>query len=457
MNTHLISKSSFIRGKQCHKSLWLHLNQPEERDEISDAQQRIFDTGHSVGSYAQQLFPGGIDASRGEHQKISEALTYTQELIRNGQKVIYEAAFSDGEILCYMDILVKENGQWCAYEVKASTGVREYQVMDVAFQYYVITRSGLQLADIYLVHLNNQYIRRGEIDVQQLFTRVNMTTTILAMQDQIPGNLDAIQKMLAAGAAPDIEMGFQCTHPYNCDFMEFCRSSSHTESEAITVQPASSPDGYRDQDALDEFKADLEYPLYFLDFETIFPAIPIHDESRPYQQIPFQFSLHVQRVENAAPEHYEFLGTPPADPRPAFIEELLAKLDNAGSIIVWNKTFECTRLKEIARDFPQYEEQIEEILLRVVDLMVPFRRKHLYTPEMNGSYSLKSVLPALVPDLSYDDLEIQEGGTASETYGSLYYDCDPDCISRKRENLLRYCEMDTVSMVKILEYLYSIL
>jgi len=444
MNTHLISKSSFIRGQQCHKSLWLHLNQPEERDEISDSQQRIFDTGHSVGYYAQQLFPSGIDASRGAHEKISEALAYTQELIRNGQSVIYEAAFSEGETLCYMDILVKENGQWRAYEVKASTGVREYQVMDVAFQYYVITRSGLQLADIYLVHLNNQYIRRGEIDVQQLFTRVNMTTTILAMQDQIPGNLDAIQKMLAAGEAPDIEMGFQCTHPYNCNFMEFCRSSSQTEPEATNHQPAS-----RNQDALDEFKADLEYPLYFLDFETIFPAIPIHDESRPYQQIPFQFSLHVQRFENAAPEHYEFLGTPPADPRPAFIEELLEKLGNVGSIIVWNKTFECTRLKEIARDFPQYEEQIEEILERVVDLMVPFRRKHLYTPEMNGSYSLKAVLPAIVPDLSYDNLEIQEGGTASETYESLYYDSDSESISWKRENLVKYCGLDTLSMVRI--------
>lgn len=444
----IISKSSFIRGQQCHKSLWLHLNQPQDRDQISDSQQRIFDTGHSVGSYAQHLFPGGIDASRGAHEKISEALAYTQELISNGQSVIYEAAFSDGETLCYMDILVKEKGQWRAYEVKATTGVREYQVMDVAFQYYVITRSGLQLADIYFVHLNNQYIRRGEIDVQQLFTRVNMITTILAMQDQIPGNLDAIQKMLAVGAAPDIEMGFQCTHPYNCDFMEFCRNSSQSEQEVTNQQPAS-----RNQDALDEFKADLEYPLYFLDFETIFPAIPIHDESRPYQQIPFQFSLHVQRNENAAQEHYEFLGTPPADPRPAFIEELLAKLDNAGSILVWNKTFECTRLKEIARDFPQYEEQIECILERVVDLMVPFRRKHLYTPEMNGSYSLKAVLPALVPDLSYDDLEIQEGGTASEKYESLYYDGDEGSVAQKRENLLRYCELDTLSMVRILELL----
>lgn len=469
MNTHIISKSSFIRGRQCHKSLWLQFNQPEERDEISDAQERIFDTGHSVGSYAQQLFPGGIDASRGAHERISEAVAYTQELITTGQSVIYEAAFSDGETLCYMDILVREDGQWRAFEVKASTGVKEYQVMDVAFQYYVITRSGLNLADIYLVHINNQYVRRGEIDVQQLFTRVNMTNRILAMQDQIPGNLDAIQKMLAAGTAPDIAMGFQCTHPFNCDFMEFCRPlplplpqplPNKGGEQPLSQQSWEGEQAFRNQDALDEFKSDLEYPLYFLDFETIFPAIPIHDESRPYQQIPFQFSLHVKENGEMAEwqnganlKHYEYLGTPPADPRPAFIEELISKLGKTGSILVWNKTFECTRLKEIARDFPLYEEQIEEILERVGDLMVPFRRKHLYTPEMNGSYSLKAVLPALVPDLSYDELEIQEGGTASETYEGLYYDADTESVNKKRANLLKYCDLDTLSMVRILEIL----
>lgn len=424
------------------------MNQPEERDEISESQQRIFDTGHNVGFYAQQLFPGGIDASRGAHEKISEAVSYTQELITNGQSVIYEAAFSDGETLCYMDILVRKDGQWRAYEVKASTGVKPYQVMDVAYQYYVITRSGLHLDDVYLVHINNQYVRHGEIDVQQLFTKACMTPTILPMQEQIRGNLTSIQKMLAAGVVPDIEMGYQCTHPYNCDFMEFCRGCSQTEPEVTNQQPAS-----RNQAALDDFMDDLEYPLFFMDFETIFPAVPIHDESRPYQQIPFQFSLHVQRSENAPAEHYEFLGTPPVDPRPAFIEELLARLGKHGSIIVWNQGFEMNRLREIARDFPDYAHRIEPLFERFADLMVPFRRRHLYKPEMNGSYSLKAVLPALVPDLSYSDLEIQEGGTASETYESLYFDSNSESILRKRKNLLKYCEMDTVSMVRILEKL----
>jgi len=448
--TKTISKSSFIRGTKCPKSLWLHFFQPQDRDEISEGQQNIFNTGHSVGALAQQLFPGGIDASRREPGKVSEAVTYTQELINNGQTVIYEAAFSDGETLCYMDILVKEKGEWRAYEVKASTSVKDYHIMDAAFQYYVITRSGLPLADIFLVHINNQYIRHGEIDVQQLFTFEPLTSTISLMQAGIPGQLLSLNQMLIAGVIPAIEMGAQCTSPFACDFIGFCQSSLPEEPESSNQLPAS-----RKQDHLDNFKSRLVCPLYFMDFETIFPVIPLHDESRPYQQIPFQYSLHIVKDFNSMdkPAHHFFLGTPPSDPRPAFIESLLDRLGTHGSIIVWNATFEKTRLKEIARDFPEYSSRIEPLFDRLVDLMVPFRKKHLYTPDMNGSYSLKAVLPALVPDLSYSNLEIQEGGSASLTYESLYYDTEQESIAKKRRDLLNYCELDTLSMVRILELL----
>jgi hypothetical protein len=450
MKTPIISKSSFIRGMQCQKSLWLHLNQPDERDEISDSQQQIFDIGHNVGFLAQQLFPGGIDASRGEFSKIQEAVAYTTELIGKGQKVIYEAAFSDGETLCYMDILVKEKDGWAAYEVKASTQVKDYQVTDVAFQYYVITRSGLPLKRISLVHLNNQYVRRGELDIQQLFTIEPMTDIVLSMQEDIPGNLISLQKMLKAGLMPDILMGSQCNKPFSCDFLAFCNNSIPNDPASSIQHPAS-----RDQDALNEFLDELEYPLYYMDFETIQLAVPRYDESRPYQQIPFQYSLHIQKTHQltSSPAHQFFLGTPSADPRPEFIKSLLNQLGTKGSIIVWNKAFENTRLREIARDFPEYAYRIEPLFERVVDLMVPFRRKQLYTPEMNGSYSLKAVLPALVNDLSYSELEIHEGGSASMTYESLYYDNDSDSIAKKRENLLKYCELDTLSMVRILELL----
>ncbi|MDP4281260.1 MAG: DUF2779 domain-containing protein [Bacteroidota bacterium] len=450
----MISKSSFIRGMQCPKSLWLHLNQPDDRDEISKQQQQVFDIGHNIGFLAQQLFPGGIDVSRGDHSKIFEAVTFTKELIAKGQPVIYEAAFSDGETLCYMDILVKEKDGWAAYEVKASTGIKDYQIMDVAFQYFAINGSGLPLKRVSLVHLNNQYVRRGDLDIRQLFTIEMMNDRVIPMQETIPGELLKLQQMLKTGAMPDISMGRQCTKPFPCDFQGFC-SQSCAPDEENNPNPVR-----RDQGALDEFLAQLEYPLYFMDFETIQFAVPQYDESRPYQQIPFQWSVHIiqsSEVERKRSseniQHHEYLGIPPADPRAEFIRSLLDHLGDHGSVIVWNQAFEKTRLKEIARDFPEFSDRIESVLERVVDLMIPFRRKHLYTPEMNGSYSLKAVLPALVPDLSYDDLEIQEGGKASETYESLYNDTDPESIIRKRENLLRYCEMDTLSMVRILEKL----
>ena len=441
----MISKSSFIRGMQCHKSLWLHLNDPEDRDETSESQQQIFETGYMVGFLAQQLFPGGVDASRDEHEKVQEAVAYTAALIDNGQSVIYEAAFSDGETLCYMDILVKESDGWAAYEVKASTQVKEYQINDVAFQYYVITRAGLPLKRVSLVHINNQYVRHGELDLQQLFTIELMITRILPMQKDIPGKLLLLQEMLKAGVMPDVTMGSQCNKPFPCDFLEFCRQSCVVEEGEGEARKAN-----RDQDSLDDFLDDLAYPLYYMDFETIQFAVPRYDESRPYQQIPFQYSLHVQQTKDGPVEHYEFLGTPPADPRPEFIQSLLARIGEIGSIIVWNQAFENTRLREIARDFPEYAAGIDCLLARVADLMVPFRRKHLYTPDMNDSYSLKAVLPALVTDLSYSDLEIQEGGTASIIYESLYQENDPEQVRLNRENLLAYCKMDTLSLVRIL-------
>jgi hypothetical protein len=328
--------------------------------------------------------------------------------------------------------------------------VKDYQVTDVAFQYYVITRSGLPLKRISLVHLNNQYVRRGELDIQQLFTIEPMTDIVLSMQEDIPGNLISLQKMLKAGLMPDILMGSQCNKPFSCDFLAFCNNSIPNDPASSIQHPAS-----RDQDALNEFLDELEYPLYYMDFETIQLAVPRYDESRPYQQIPFQYSLHIQKTHQltSSPAHQFFLGTPSADPRPEFIKSLLNQLGTKGSIIVWNKAFENTRLREIARDFPEYAYRIEPLFERVVDLMVPFRRKQLYTPEMNGSYSLKAVLPALVNDLSYSELEIHEGGSASMTYESLYYDNDSDSIAKKRENLLKYCELDTLSMVRILELL----
>lgn len=224
----IISKSSYIRGIKCPKALYLHFNHDELRDETDAQQENIFNIGHSVGHYAQQLFPGGIDASRGNPQEIAAAVDYTRELIARGQEVIYEAAFGDGETLCYMDILVKRDGRWYAYECKASTQVKDYYLDDISFQYYVITRSGLPLAGIYLLHLNNRYVRRGELDLEKLFIAEDLTETALLKQDAIPANLRMLQLMLESGIIPEAVAGRQCSHPYECDFNGYCHQDAET-------------------------------------------------------------------------------------------------------------------------------------------------------------------------------------------------------------------------------------
>ena len=481
-----ISKSSFIRGAKCPKALYLHFFQPADRDETSDSQQNIFNIGHDVGYLAQQLFPGGIDASRGEPGEIVAALQYTRELIDQGQQVIYEAAFSDGETMCYMDILVKKDNMWYAYEVKASTQLKDYHIMDAAFQYYVIDRSGLPLKGIYLAHLNNLYIRRGDIDIHQLFTFEDLSAIVPQKQEEVTFRLKEMQEMLEKGAMPEVETGRQCNYPYSCDFLGVCHQKEETfllsdvkginsnkalslhnlgiksfddipvdfpfsEKEWLLAEAEMDQKEFRNNEALEVFKSGLEYPLYFMDFETIMPAIPMYNENRPYQQIPFQYSLDIQEFPGSAINHLEYLGTPPEDPRPEFISSLILHLGCNGSIVVYNKTFEECRLKELARDLPEFAPLIEDVRKRLVDLMIPFRSNHLYHPAMKGSYSIKKVLPALVPELSYNDLEIHEGGTASLTYISLYEDDDLLSTNSKRENLLKYCQLDTFAMVKLIE------
>ncbi len=488
----VISKSSYIRGIKCHKSLYLHFIQPEVRDTTSEQQQNIFSIGHDIGSYAQQLFDGGIDASRGNPLEREAAVSCTRELIESGKEVIYEAAFYDGENMCYLDILVKRGGEWHAIEVKASTEVKDYHRDDVAFQYFVITRSGLPLAGISLMHINNKYVRKGELDLAQLFTSEDLTEESIRKQEQVSVNLLLLRNMLAAGIEPDVQPGSQCSSPYECDFCGYCNRDKQwyplCDLKGINQAKAQElhelgvksfddiPDDFhftdkewdlahaefeqkevRNEEALAAFTGQLEYPLYYMDFETIMPAVPMYDENRPYQQIPFQYSLHIQETPGGAVRHYEWLGTPSADPRPEFANTLIKLLGTHGSIVTYNKAFECSRLREIARDFPQYSEAISNLLPRIIDLMSPFRSRHLYHPAMKGSYSIKAVLPAYINDVSYHDLEIQEGGTASLTYLSLYQDSDIEIINKKREDLLKYCGLDTMAMVRLMGVVYQLL
>jgi len=498
MASHLLSKSSFIKGLQCEKHLYLYKYHYKEMDELSDMQKAIFKRGTNVGELAQQIFPRGEIAAYGDPPNYEKALKKTKELMNGSVKAIYEAAFMFNEVLSIADIVVKGKDsmsrhsgaetEWKIYEVKSSTSISETYLNDAALQYYVISNLGIKVSDFSIIYINNQYVRKGDLELGELFKIESVLELILPMQESVKENVKRFKKVLLKKQIPDIDIGEHCYNPYICGFYNYCRrhipedsifdfSGMHltrkyelyrdgiirfedvpgdyslNKNNRVQLDVYNSGETLINKDAIENFLSDLNYPLYFMDFETFQPAVPLFDNSKPYQQIPFQYSIHLKKKKDKDLKHFEFLAEPGEDPRLKFIESLLQVIKGKGDVLVYNKAFEITRLKEIARDFPQFADEIEKLILRIKDLMVPFQKKYYYSPEMKGSYSIKAVLPALVPELSYDELEINDGGLSSIAYESLQTETDLMFIAEIKAQLLEYCKLDTLAMVKILEKL----
>ena len=487
-----LSKSTFIRGLQCEKSLFLYKHHYRLKDPTPPSLQAVFDQGTNVGLLAQELFPNGVDASPENHFKMVESVGKTLNFISQGETIIYEATFLYNNILAALDILVKDQEGWKAYEVKSSTKVSDTYIKDAAIQYYTITNSGIELKDISIVHINNLYVRDGELDIQQLFTIESVYDEVLEFLPRIPNEVRRLKNVIESSEAPQIDIGPHCSDPYDCDFKGTCWKHvpeysvfnisrlnkdkkfdlynkgvitldqidlSQTDlnpNQVLQVQSEVEGTTYIDKDEIRNFTNGLNYPLYFLDFETIGPAVPKYNGSRPYQQLVFQYSLHFKYSLDSDVIHREYLADPTKDPRIGFMEQLIEDCGNSGDILVYNIGFEKGKLNDLLEVFPQYSNELRGIVNRLKDLMVPFQNKWYYTPEMKGKYSIKYVLPALVPELSYDDLEIKEGGTASNTFLSIVNGTFEGDIEKTRRQLLEYCKLDTYAMVKILDKLLQI-
>ena len=491
MASHLLSKSSFIRGVQCEKQLYLYKYHYNKMDKLSEMQKAIFKRGTNIGILAQKLFPDGMDASPKSQFEYDKAVVVTKNLINENQKVIYEASFNFSDVLAIADIVVNEKNGLKVFEVKSSTSISETYIRDAALQYWVISNCGYKIKDFSIIYINNQYVRNGEIELDKLFLTESVLKLILPLQKWVEENVKRFKTVLSQKTIPKIDIGEHCYDPYTCGFYEYCRkhipensifdlSGVHLtkkydlyrsgiiklkdipndvnlpKNAKLQVEVYKSKKDLIDKKAIKEFLSDLNYPIYFMDFESFQPAVPMFDNSRPYQQIPFQYSLHFKKNKKSKVEHYEFLADTGIDPRIKFIENLLRDTKSEGDILTYNKSFEVLRLKEVAEAFPKYKTEIEERINRVKDLMMPFQKKYYYTYKMQGSYSIKSVLPALIPELSYESLEINEGGLASTAYESLYSETDLMRIADIRNNLLQYCKMDTFAMVKLLEKLETI-
>jgi len=487
-----LSKSSFLRGLQCEKSLYLYKHHYNLKDLTSSSLQVVFDQGTNIGLLAQKLFPNGVDASPENNFKVIESVGKTLGFINEGNTVIYEATFLFDEVLAALDILIKDEEGWKAYEVKSSTKVSETYIKDAAIQYYTITNSGIDLKDISIVHINNQYVIDGELDIHQLFTIESVYDQVLEFLPRIPNEVRRLKNVIESPETPNVDIGPHCSDPYDCDFKGTCwkhipdysvfnisglkkdkkfdlynqglvtldqidlGKTELNPNQVLQVQSEVNGTTHIDTKEIRNFTNGLSYPLYFLDFETIGPAVPKYNGSRPYQQLVFQYSLHIQKISNSEIIHREYLADPSEDPRIGFIEQLIEDCGTSGDIIVYNIGFEREKLNDLIDLFPEYSNELRGIVNRLKDLMIPFQQKWYYTPEMKGSYSIKYVLPALVPELSYNNLDIKEGGTASNTFLSMVNGTFEGDLEETRRQLLEYCQLDTYAMVKILEKLLEV-
>jgi len=486
--TFSLSKTSLRKGIQCTKALYLSKNLPSIEIQPDPDLEAKYRTGREIGILAQQLFPGGNEVPFSD-LSVTEQIAKTLELIETGAKVIYEAAFAFDGIFIKADILVRTGSAWEINEVKMSPSVKDPHYDDAAIQYYVVTNSGLPVSKVSLVHINNKYEKQGDIDVRQLFASEDVTELTLARQAALPKIINDLREALR-GDEPTIDIGRYCSDPYPCEFVPYCWRQIPEDSifslkgrginkfdyykqgiirledlpldklnDAQRFQAISTinKEDATNQDGVKEFLKSLWYPICHLDFETFDTPIPPFDGTRPYQKIPFQYSLHIQEKEGTEPIHLEYLVEPGKDPRRELAEKLLAEIPEDACVLTYNQTFEKGVMKNLAEWLPDLADDVNARIENIRDLMIPFKKRDVYRWQMRGSYSIKEVLPALVPELSYEGLSVSDGLMAMRVYHEMCKTDDPVKVAKLREGLLEYCRLDTLAMVKILSELNSFL
>lgn len=478
-----LSKSKLVAFRQCPKRLWLEVHRPELKDE-SGAVLR-FRAGHEVGAVARSLVPEGRLIA--PEDDLDAALRETQEALRTEpHRPLFEPAFRHGDLLVRADVLLDPKGAATLVEVKSTARVKEYQVEDAAIQSYVVRHAGIDLARTHVAHVNTQWVYPGGQAYAGLLTDVDVSAAIAPAMTHVPAWLDEAQAV-AAGPEPEVAMGEQCGSPFECPFKGYCAQLAGPQPEyPVEVLPGKDgkalarrlrASGYDDlravpaslvpggllariHEATRTGRAHLDasarhtiaawpFPRYWLDFETIGFAVPIWPGTRPYQQLPFQWSCHVESGSGTL-EHVAFLDLSGADPRRACAEALLDTLGGRGAIVAYHAQFERGVIRELAAVFPDLAHRLLAVCDRVVDLE-PVVKAHYYHPAMRGSFSIKAVLPAIAPQLDYATLgEVRDGDLAQAAYlEAIRPDTPPARKARLERDLLAYCRHDTLAMVEV--------
>ena len=491
----ILTKTDYLIWRECKKNVWLKLHKPEIYDakELSEFEQQIIETGNEVELVARKLFPRGfLVEGRGD-----EARQITQDLIAKKKEAIFQANFLRDNLNAAVDILeLNSDGSYTIYEVKSTTDVdKKTHYHDLAFQVNLLEKFDLDITKAYVIHLNSEYVRQGPIEISKLFHVEDVTETVKAIawtvgkemtfalkyieQENEPfGHCDCVYKGRSNHCAtfaysnPGVpEYGvhdisriglskLKLQEMIDVNIFEFKDIPSHIE---FSLTQKNQIEVYREDKTLIDpptIKKELDsliFPLYFLDYETFPCAIPRFDGFSPYQQIPFQYSLYVLETPQAEPKHFEFIFTKNADPSLDFLKSLQENIGDNGAIIVWNKKFECKINEELAVRNPDYKLFIEDVNAKVYDLMDIFGKQFYVHKDFKGKISIKNVLPVLVPELSYKDLEIQEGGAASQKWNEMVQDgVSQEAKQKIIQDLKTYCGLDTYAMYAIWKYLYEL-
>lgn len=490
MNEIHLSKSKYCRAIQCNKMLWLEKNKPEEKGKMDN--QAVLDNGTKVGELAKGIF--GKHTNIEYDENLDKMIYDTKEALKESSNIITEASFKYKNNFCSIDILKVNGNSVEIYEVKSSTEIKDIYLDDISYQFYILNKLGYKVTKASIIYINNQYIRHGELNLSEFFNSEDVTDIVQEKQKEIESKIKEINEYMKQEAEPKQEIGMQCFKPYQCQFWKYCtkhlpehnvfqirkmhkdkalkfyyegktnfkdlleenmnwKFKQQIEFEEFNYEP------HIDKQKIREFMKNLYYPIYFLDFETMQTAIPEFDNSKPYQQIPFQYSLHYITKEDGELLHKEFLAESGMDPRRKLAEQLVKDIPKDVCVTAYNMMFEKGRIKELAEIFPDLSEHLMNIHNHIQDLMIPFSERMYYCKDMQGSYSIKYVLPALFPndpELNYHNLPlIHNGGEAMNIFPKIK-DMSKEEQKKARYGLLKYCELDTYAMVKVWEKLKDI-
>jgi len=493
-----LSKSKYCSLWQCPKILWMNKYEPEELVLDSSALARM-EAGNEVGDLAMGLFGDYVEvtAYKGERLNLQKMIADTKAEMDKGTPVICEASFEFDGLYCAVDILCKEENGWAIFEVKSSTkSDKEIYIADIAYQKYILQNCGVNITGTYLIFIDNNYVLDGDLDINRLFKVTDVWDWVSQEERNISVNLKIAEKTLRSETEPEIDISEHCKKPYDCGYWKYC--SRHIPSPSVfdlyRLQTSKKFDYYRkgiityndlflsgvvtnekhlrqiefaltdkgtyvDKNGIQDFLDTLSYPLYFLDFETEQPVIPKYNGTKPYQQIPFQYSLHYIESKDGELKHKEFLAESGSDPRQALAESLCKDIPMNVCVTAYNKAFECGRIKELADAFPDLAEHLLNIRENIKDLLDPFQKGYYYNKAMGGSFSIKSVLPAIFPNdptLDYHNLDGVHNGSEAMSIFPKIKDMPPEEQEKARKNLLEYCKLDTFAMVKVWEELVRV-